>query len=163
MRRSGRRIRPAPPQGTPGRVRGRPSRRARTPWTRPSAGRMPPLPVPPGDQLPSRNSPASPCLGTDLLFPTHLPFPALGQRRVERAEIEDAAQVDWLEQAERLGLRSVARQRGRIRVVGEGDLLERCRHDARLKRLAGEGGDPPFPAAPRAARTAFKKARPPDL
>ena len=34
----------------------------------------------------------------------------------------------------------VGRQRGRVRVVGEGDLLERRRDDARLERLAGVGG-----------------------
>src|SRR5208337_5350443 len=45
-----------------------------------------------------------------------------------------------IEQAERFGLRGVGRQRGRVRVVGEGDLLERRRDDARLERLAGVGG-----------------------
>src|SRR5580704_3801037 len=72
-------------------------------------------------------------LGTDLRFAGR------GQRRVERTQIEDPAQVDWLEQAERYGLRGVARQRGRVRVVGEGDLLEGRRDDARLERLAGVG------------------------
>src|SRR5271169_1164759 len=55
-------------------------------------------------------------LGADLRFAGR------GQRRVERAEIEDPAQVDWLEQAERYGLRGVARQRGRVRIVGKSDL-----------------------------------------
>ena len=67
-------------------------------------------------------------------------FARRGQRLVERAEIEDPAQVDRLEQAERDGLRGVGRQRGRVRVVGEGDLLERRRDDARLERLAGVRG-----------------------
>src|SRR5579859_2508374 len=72
---------------------------------------------------------------------THGRLARRGERGVERAEVEDAGQVDGLEQAERGGLARVRGQRRLVRVVGERDLLEGGRHDGRLERLAGVGGE----------------------
>src|SRR5690348_4589342 len=72
---------------------------------------------------------------------TDLRLADLGQNLVERVEVEDPVQVvDRLEQTELHRLGGVGLQRGRVRVVGEGDLLERCRDEVCLQRLAGIGG-----------------------
>src|SRR5215472_12893658 len=64
-----------------------------------------------------------------------------GKQRVERAEIEDAGQVDRLEQPDARGLPRVLGQRCRVRVDGKRDLPERGVEHRSLERLAGVGGE----------------------
>src|SRR5262249_30302859 len=63
-----------------------------------------------------------------------------GEQRAGRTKIEDAGQVDRLEQPDADGLPRVLGQRCRVRVDGERDLLERGAEHLGLERLAGVGG-----------------------
>src|SRR5215469_14907746 len=74
-------------------------------------------------------------------LPAHRRLAGGAEQVVERREVEDAAQVDRLEQPDGLGLLRVGAQRRGVRVGREGDLLERGVQHLGLERLAGIGGE----------------------
>src|SRR5215469_14268261 len=113
-----------------------------------SRARTAAAPVPNTLETPDSVTAATPTSGASVAWVVLTVLGALdlrlargGEERVQRAEVEDAAEADRLEQADAGGLTRVLGQRRRVRVVGERDLLERLVQHRRLEGLARVGGE----------------------